>query len=406
MSLKPKITFKVKVKVKDKDKVKDAKEPECECEAHTSELYDLRKDAGLEFKLMEDLNSGILTMLNSLIDVTVALKAVAEPKDRTALSHRITSFMKGRDAIRGYQSEINSGTQARQNIPGVGEGIAKRIDEYLKTGTLQEIEKAISPEAKIIMELTTVTGIGDVKARQLMDTFKVTSVQDLIDKYTLGQIKVATNQLTHHIVVGLTYYNDLKLRMSWDEADKISTMVKRLVQGYNKDLLVTVCGSYRRKKQTCGDIDVLITHPFIKTDDETGTSTVLPKLVELMEREGLLVGHLTSHGNTKYMGVCRLGSGTSEGACELEPEPEPGRRIDIRFVPYNSMGAAILYFTGSGTFNKLMRFRANQRGYTLNEYGLFHYNNGVKGEQVATPTEQDVFSILRFLYLKPELRDF
>lgn len=388
MSLKPKITCKAKVKpeVKVKAEVKvKVKEPD--------DLYDLRKDAGLEFKLTEDLNAGILTMLNSLIDVTVALKAVAEPKDRTALSHRITSFMKGRDAIRGYQSEINSGIQARQNIPGVGEGIAKRIDEYLKTGTLQEIEKSISPEAKIIMELTTVTGIGDVKARQLMDTFKVTSVQDLIDKYTLGHIKVATNQLTHHIVVGLTYYNDLKLRMSWDEADKISTRVKLLVQGYDKDLLVTVCGSYRRKKQTCGDIDVLITHPFIKTDDETGNSTVLPKLVELMEREGLLVGHLTSHGNTKYMGVCRLGS-------------SPGRRIDIRFVPYDSMGAAILYFTGSGTFNKLMRFRANQRGYTLNEYGLFHYNNGVKGEQVPTPTEQDVFSILRFIHLEPELRDF
>ena len=394
MSLKPKITAKVKVKVKEKEsEVKDVK-------VKSEDLYDLRKDAGLEFKLKEDLNAGILTMLNSLIDVTVALKAVAEPKDRTALSHRITSFMKGRDAIRGYQSEINSGIQARQNIPGVGEGIAKRIDEYLKTGTLQEIEKAISPEAKIIMELTTVTGIGDVKARQLMDTYKVTSVQDLIDKYTLGQIKVATNQLTHHIVVGLTYYNDLKLRMSWDEADKISTMVKRLVQGYDKDLLVTVCGSYRRKKQTCGDIDVLITHPFIKTDDDAGTSTVLPKLVELMEREGLLVGHLTSHGNTKYMGVCRLGSGTGSG------EPAPGRRIDIRFVPYDSMGAAILYFTGSGTFNKLMRFRANQRGYTLNEYGLFHYNNGVKGEQVPTPTEQDVFSILRFIHLEPELRDF
>ena len=401
MSLKPKITTKVKVKVKDKElKVKaEVKEDK--------DLYDLRKDAGLEFKLTEDLNAGILTMLNSLIDVTVALKAVAEPKDRTALSHRITSFMKGRDAIRGYQSEIKSGTQARQNIPGVGEGIAKRIDEYLKTGTLQEIEKAISPEAKIIMELTTVTGIGDVKARQLMETFKVTSVQDLIDKYTLGQIKVATNQLTHHIVVGLTYYNDLKLRMSWDEADKISTMVKRFVHGYDKDLLVTVCGSYRRKKQTCGDIDVLITHPFIKTDDEAGTSTVLPKLVELMEREGLLVGNLTSHGNTKYMGVCRAGaSANANASASANANANPGRRIDIRFVPYDSMGAAILYFTGSGTFNKLMRFRANQRGYTLNEYGLFHYNNGVKGEQVSTPTEQDVFSILRFLYLEPELRDF
>jgi DNA polymerase/3'-5' exonuclease PolX len=375
---KPKITIKPKAKPK----------PTAD-----SDLYDLRIDAGRQFSFVEDLNAGILRMLSSLIDITVALKAVADAKDRTALSHRITSFMKGRDAIRGYQHEITSGAQARKDIPGVGEGIAKRIDEFLSTGTLQEIEKSISPEAKIIMELTTVTGIGDVKARQLMEAFKVSSVQDLIDKYKSNVIKIAPNQLTHHIVVGLTYYHDLKLRMSWAEADQISTNVKRIVRQYDKDLVVTVCGSYRRKRPTCGDIDVLITHPNMRTEQDTDKSDVLPKLVNLMEREGLLTGHLTTQGSTKYMGVCQLPG-------------SPGRRIDIRFVPWASMGAATLYFTGSGTFNKLMRFRANQRGYTLNEYGLFHYKDNVKGEQVITPTEQDVFSTLRFLYLEPEIRDF
>jgi DNA polymerase beta len=379
---KPKITIKPKPKIKPKDP------------APVLDLYDLRIDAGRQFSFIEDLNAGIIRMLSSLIDVTVALKSVADPKERTALTHRITSFMKGRDAIRGYQNEIMSGAQARQEIPGVGEGIAKRIDEFLKTGTLQEIENGITAESKIIMDLTGVTGIGDVKARQLMETFKVTSVQDLIDKYKSGVIKVTPNQLTHHIVVGLTYYHDLKLRMSWAEADQISTMVKRIVHQFDKELVLTVCGSYRRKRPTCGDIDVLITHPDVLTEQDTDKLTVLPKLINLMERDGLLVGHLTANGTTKYMGVCRL----IEGG--------PGRRIDIRFVPWSSMGAATLYFTGSGTFNKLMRFRANQRGYTLNEYGLFHYKDGVKGEQVTTPTEHDVFTILRFLYLEPELRDF
>jgi DNA polymerase/3'-5' exonuclease PolX len=294
-----------------------------------------------------------------------------------AYGHKITSFTKGRDAIRGYTKPIKSGTQARKEIPGVGDGIAKRIDEFLTTGTLKELQskQQVDQEAKIILELMTVTGIGEVKARTLMEEFKVTSVQDLIDKYRAGTIRVATNQLTHHIAVGLDFYHDLELRMPWSEADQIAKRVTQLIHSLNAHLTVTVCGSYRRKRATCGDIDVLVSNPASLNDNE------LSKIVARMEENGLLIGHLTTHGGTKYMGVCRA-------APDL-----PGRRIDIRFVSHDSLGAAILYFTGSGKFNKLMRFRANQRGYTLNEYGLFHYINEVKGSQIPTPTEQDVFKI-------------
>lgn len=357
-------------------------------------MHDLRKDAGLlsiaEFEVPA-INDGILKMLTELIDLTMRLKAGAESKDRVAYGHKITSFTKGRDAIRGYTKQITSGSQARKEIPGVGDGIAKRIDEFLKTGTLAEfqLQHQVDPEAKIILELTSVTGIGEVKARSLMEDHGVKSVQDLIDKYRAGTIRVATNQLTHHIAVGLDFYHDLELRMPWSEADQIAKRVTQLIHTLDEHLTVTVCGSYRRKRATCGDIDVLVSNP--RDNDE---KEVLSKIVSLLEQNGLLIGHLTTHGGTKYMGVCRAAPAL------------PGRRIDIRFVSHDSLGAAILYFTGSGKFNKLMRFRANQRGYTLNEYGLFHYINEVKGSQIPTPTEQDVFRILRFVYLEPEQREF
>jgi DNA polymerase beta len=358
-------------------------------------LLDLRKDAGIgdDTDKSVKLNQHILKMLNDLIEVTIKQKSTADSKDRIAYGHKITSFTKGRDAINGYTKEITSGAQARKEIPGVGEGIAKRIDEFILTGKLKELElQHTNPEANIIMELTKVTGIGEVKARQLMENFGVTSVQDLIAKYNAGKIRVETNQLTHHIAVGLKFYHDLQLRMSWSEADQIAQRVKYLVHKFDPNLKVEICGSYRRKRETCGDIDVLVSNPTIK--DMTLASTALHKIVSLMEQEGLLIGHLTSHGDTKYMGVCRANA------------TGYGRRIDIRFIAYESMGAAILYFTGSGKFNKLMRFRANQRGYTLNEYGLFHYKNEIKGDQISTPTEQDVFATLRFLYLEPEQREF
>ncbi len=366
-------------------------------------IYDLRKDVGLGGLGLglglgpeepSNPNNDILFMIDTLIKVTTEIKAGAAPKDRVALSHKITSFIKARDSIRGYPKAIKSGSQAKKEIPGVGEGIAKRIDEFIKTGTLAELESLIKPEAKIIMDLCTVTGIGEVKARNLMENFQVTSVQDLIEKYKAGLIRVATNQLTHHIAIGLDFYYDLQQRMSWEEADAISKRVKELVRQFDTDLIVTVCGSYRRKRPTCGDIDVLISHPGLPSEEDMEkAANALPKIVARMETAGLLIGHLTAQGGTKYMGVCRIPGGL-------------GRRIDIRFVPHDSLGAATLYFTGSGKFNKLMRFRANQRGYTLNEYGLYHYVNSVKGKQVPTHTENDVFSILRFVYLEPELREF
>jgi len=84
-----------------------------------------------------------------------------------------------------------------------------------------------------------------------------------------------------------------------------------------------------------------------------------------------------------------------------------GRRIDIRFVEHSSLGAAMLYFTGSGKFNKIMRYHANTRGFTLNEYGLYTYVNGIKGDSpIPAKTEQDIFKILGFVYLKPTEREF
>ena len=82
-----------------------------------------------------------------------------------------------------------------------------------------------------------------------------------------------------------------------------------------------------------------------------------------------------------------------------------GRHIDIRFVPYNSYHSSLLYFTGSMMTNKLMRTIALEKGYTLNEYGLFRYSNGQKGEKIITPSEKHIFDVLGIQYLEPEERE-
>lgn len=351
-------------------------------------LYDLRNSGGVHDSL--DANTGIVDMLDQLITHTIKLKAGASGRDKATHQRRINSFIRGRDAIKEYQQPITSGSQAQKAIDGVGAGIAKRIQEFLSTGTLKELQDAVSPEAKLIMELCDITGIGEVKATSLIRDHGVTSVEDLINKYKTKQLRIAKNELTHHIAVGLDYYHDLKQRMPWDEADAIATGIKSVIMKFNTELIVEVCGSYRRHKPTCGDLDVLVTHQSLGT----GLDSPLPGIVSALESAGILVGHLTSKGKTKYMGVCMGPSGV-------------GRRIDIRFVEFASMGAATLYFTGSGKFNKIMRYHANVRGFTLNEYGLYTYINGVKGDTpIPAPTENDIFSKLGFVYLVPTEREF
>jgi len=350
-------------------------------------LLDLRKDAGM--LVQQEQNQNILDMLKDLINITKAVKASAQGKEKSNHTRRLNSFFKGRDAIASYEGKILSGAQAKKEIPGVGPGIAKRIDEFLKTGTLAELDQHQDPYAKAVIELCTITGIGEVKAQALIKDFDIWSVADLLKAYSIGTVKIAKNQLTHHIAVGLEFYEDLEKRMPWSEADTIAKKVISIIGNLDSDLVVNVCGSYRRHKATCGDLDVLVSHPTMKD-----TINELPKIVTELESRGLLVGHLTTKGQTKYMGVCKL-----------KPD-SVGRRIDIRFVDYNSLGAATLYFTGSGKFNKIMRFRANERGYTLNEYGLYNYVNRVKGDQISTPMEADIFSVLNFKYLKPTDREF
>ena len=101
-----------------------------------------------------------------------------------------------------------------------------------------------------------------------------------------------------------------------------------------------VCGSYRRVSDS-GDMDVLVYHP--KSDDITD-SDYFEMYIERLEEGGFLVDSLTPNVNrTKYMGMCQLS------------KRHPVRRIDIRFIPYSSLASAMLYFTGSGEFNKNMR---------------------------------------------------
>ncbi len=127
---------------------------------------------------------------------------------------------------------------------------------------------------------------------------------------------------------------------------------------------------------------------------EASSRKYLLEFVEGLIQSGFIVDSLTDQGSTKYMGVCKL------------VKESPGRRIDIRFVAHESWAAAQFYFTGSGHFNKIFRGIALQRGFTVNEYGIYLLTaDAKKGERIPSFSEGQIFDIVGVDYLTPKERE-
>ncbi|KAF6110783.1 DNA polymerase lambda [Phyllostomus discolor] len=207
--------------------------------------------------------------------------------------------------------------------------------------------------------------------------------------------------LTAQQAIGLKHYDDFLERIPREEATEIEQTVRASAQALNPGLLCVACGSYRRGKATCGDVDVLLTHP-----DGRSHRGIFSRLLDSLRQRGFLTDDLVSqeeHGQQqKYLGVCRL--------------PGPGRRhrrLDIIVVPYGEFACALLYFTGSAHFNRSMRALAKTKGMSLSEHALsaavVRDTRGLKvgsGRVLPTPTEKDVFRLLGLPYREPAERDW
>ena len=204
------------------------------------------------------------------------------------------------------------------------------------------------------------------------------------------------NKLNGHQLMGVKYFYDITQKIPREEVQKAEKILKASAKHMNSELIITLCGSYRRGRAKSGDIDCLITHPEIKTLDDLDNYplNLLGKFVEFLTKLDFLVDHLTDNGRSKYMGFCIVK--------QANKKTNIARRIDIRLIPYNSYGTAILYFTGSKLFNTQMRTHALGKGYSLNEYGLKRLKDNVL---IPCKTEEEVFELLDYPFKKPEERD-
>ena len=320
-------------------------------------------------------------------------KEIKETGNKT-LNFKIATYRKLIKILCSLDFKVTDSSQLK-DFKGVGTSSLKKIDEILKSGTLKIIKNTDSSKTKDFFDLQRITGIGSVKADKLLSKGITLSKLLKINFNTPSEEdNILLKELTHHQKLGVKYFHDIESKIPYEEIQKIESFLKEIIKSLSEDLDIIICGSYRRKKPTSGDIDVIVYSNKLKTIEKTKSSDHLTTFLQFLADNNFLVDNLTSFDNpTKYMGFCKL-----DGVSPFS------RRIDIRLIPYNSLPAAMLYFTGSGDFNRNMRAFANKANYTINEYGMYIMKDRKKKFKLKISSEKDIFHTLGLPYIKPEDR--
>ena len=338
-------------------------------------------------------NNIIIDELNKMI--IAVNKEMKETKNKT-LGFKIRSYRKTIGIIKTLDYTIVSSSQLK-DIKGFGLGTLKKIDEIIETGKLEKTKNIDNKDlnnSKNINDLQKITGIGPSKAQKL---FSENITLDRLIKIDFDNLneddETILSNLTNHQKLGVKYYHHLEKRIPYNEISKMELYINKIIKKIDSKLNIVICGSYRRKQNDSGDIDVLIYHTNLKKKGEIEKSLYLSSILQIFINDNFIVDSLTSINKpSKYMGFCKL------------KFHKFIRRIDIRIVPYDSLASSLLYFTGSGEFNKNMRTYALSKGVRLNEYGIYRLINKVKTFKIKAKEEKDIFRILNLEYVAPESR--
>jgi len=262
-----------------------------------------------------------------------------------------------------------------ENIPGVGESIAKKIEEYIKTGKIKHYEK-LQKEYKINLdELDRVPTLGPKKIKVLYKELKVKNIKDLEKVAKAGKIqklKGFSEKTEQNILKGVEIAKSKPKRYLYIEIVPIAEKIVRYFKTKPFVKKIVIAGSYRRKKETIGDLDLLII--------STQPKKVMETFVNMPNKKDILA------------------QGPTKGSIRLRNNLQ----IDLRVVKEKEFGSALLYFTGDKAHNIKLRKIAQSKGYLLNEYGLFTLKDK---KWVAGRTEEEIYKKLGLRCPAPDKRN-
>ncbi|MCG5214236.1 DNA polymerase/3'-5' exonuclease PolX [Streptosporangium sp. KLBMP 9127] len=282
---------------------------------------------------------------------------------------RVRSYQKAAKAIAGYPEDI-SGADVR-GVPGVGEAIAKKVEEFLARGSFRQLDDLRGRVPEGVRRMTRVPTLGPKKAIFLYGELGIDSPESLAEAIRAGRLtglKGFGARTEENLLKGIEQMEQAGRRVhvgvAMDLAEKIITSLTETGQVER----IAYAGSLRRMRDTIGDIDIL---------------AVAPETLMTAFRAQPYVEEVIAAGEKK-----------------TSIRTRQGLQVDLRVVPAESWGAAMQYFTGSKEHNVRIREMAVKKGWKLSEYGLF------EGERViASRTEEEIYQALGMPWIPPTLRE-
>ena len=319
--------------------------------------------------------------LARLLDETAALLEIdaADP-------FRIRIYRRAAEAVEQQTTQLatlataDADPKALLAIPGIGKGMAANIRDLVATGTMPLREELLQQYKPTMLELLRLPGMGPKTVALVYSALGVHDIDGLEEAAKRGDLLPLPRmgqKFTDKLLKGIEDYRKNSSRFRIDVARQHAERISELIRLFPGIDTITPAGSLRRGRETCGDLDLLVTGPACEPD-------VVAAAVEHVATLPL-IDKLLARGQNKVSFTLRN-----------------NLQVDVRLLPRASYGAALQYFTGSKMHNVALRQRAIKRGLTLSEYALLRLEDNVV---VAAATEQEIYNALELDYIPPELRE-
>jgi DNA polymerase (family 10) len=325
------------------------------------------------------------------LDIAHVLEELADLLEiQGANPFRIRAYRNAVRTVEGLTRPMRAMVDAGEDLtglPAIGKDLAEHIVELVRTGRMTRLEELTEEFPRSLVELMRLDGVGPKKARKLFDELDVRTLDDLETALTAGKVQDLTGfgkKSAEKILQAIEDHRKHVGRFLLDDVEQLLAPVLEHVRGATGVRRVEVAGSFRRRKETIGDVDLLAEY------DGDGTA---------------VVQHFVA-----YPGAERVeAAGGTKGNIVLRSELS----VDLRVIPPRSFGAALQYFSGSKEHNVAMRTRAVRNGLRVNEWGVFRVPEGAdpetlgkeEGERLAGETEEGVYEALGMAWVPPELRE-
>ncbi|MFW5688606.1 MAG: DNA polymerase/3'-5' exonuclease PolX [Spirochaetota bacterium] len=312
-------------------------------------------------------------------DIVEILTEVADLLDiEGANSFRVRSYRNAARTVEGLDRPVTELVEAGEDLsslPGIGESIAEKLEEIVTTGHLEQLDELRDETDRGVTELLDIQNVGPATARKLNRELDVTTPEGVVEAAEAGEIarldgfgERSQTQLrddaTRYIERGT------RERLPLGDADEVVVPLLDYLNDQPSISRAVAAGSYRRRKETIGDLDIVA----VCSDAEAAMDAL-----------------------TGYERVAEI---VSRGSTRSTVALSSGLHVDLRAVGEESFGAALHYFTGSKEHNIATRTIAQERGLKINEYGVFDGDDQVAGE-----TEESVFKLIDLAFVAPELRE-